>query len=184
MRSGRFAALVSIYLLVSLFLPTRSEAQPEPISRSALSAVRIGRPATTGSLAASGARATRASERDRVLSLGMKSGTFLGAVDGAAMVRHVCADNDPDFGVLCPLGVVTLFAGTGAVGGSLTGIVIAPTVHGSKWKNILKGMAVGTLMGGVMAKTADAHGKQIAWALLGNAAQGVGTAAIIVSRVK
>ena len=114
----------------------------------------------------------------------MISGTMLGAAGGGAMVHHICADNEPDFGVLCPLGVVSLFAGGGALGGILTGAVIAPTVHGPKWKNILKGMAIGTLMGGVMAKAGDAHGKQIAWALLGNAAQGAGTAAIIVSTVK
>jgi hypothetical protein len=176
MQSRKFPALV--FICVSIFWPIRSDAQVQTVSQ-------LSRDASgTRPLLSSAARRAVASERDRVLRLGMISGTVFGAAGGGLLVHHICADNEPDYGLLCPVAVVTTFAGAGALGGILTAAAIAPTVHGPKWKNILKGIGIGTLMGGITAKTGAAHGKQIAWAVLGNAAAGAGTAAIIVARVR
>ena len=143
-----------VLLLVILFWPVRSEAQVQP------------------------------TERHKAVSLGIMSGTLLGAAGGGLMSHHICANNSPAFGMLCPAGVVTLLAGAGGFEGILTGLVVGPTVHGSKWKSVLKGAVIGTVMGGVLAKTGGAHGKQIGWALLGSAAHGAGTSAIIMTRMR
>ena len=145
-----------VLVLVSLFWPIRSEAQAQTISQSA--------------------------ERHKVVKLGMISGFALGAVGGGAIVHHVCTNNNPDFGMLCPVGVVSLFAGAGSLTGILTGLAVAPTVHGPAWKNILMGTVIGAAMGGIFAKAGYAHGRQIAWTLVGSAAQGAGTSAIISAR--
>jgi hypothetical protein len=176
MQSQKFAALVVIY--VSIFWPIRSYAQVQTVSQ--LSRGTSG----TRPLLSSAARPAVASERDRVFRLGMISGTVLGAAGGGLRARHICNDSALDYSLLCPAVVVTAFTGAGVLGGILTAAVIAPTVHGPKWKNILKGIGMGTLMGGITAKAGAAHGRQITWALLGNVAVGAGTAAIIVARVR
>jgi hypothetical protein len=177
MQSRNFAALVVIY--VSIFWPIRSYAQVQTVSQ-------LSREEASGAppLLSSAAGRAVASERERVFRLGMISGTVFGAVGGGLLAHHICRDNEPDFGILCPVGVVTVFAGAGALGGILTAAVIAPTVHGPKWKNVLKGAGIGMLMGGITAKAGGAHGRQITWAVLGNAGAGAGTAAFIVARMR
>jgi hypothetical protein len=176
MQSRKFAALV--FIVVSILWPIRSDAQVQAVSQLSRDA------SSTGALLSNAARQAVASERKRVLRLGMVSGTLFGAAGGSLLVHHVCTNNEPDFDLLCPVAVVTASAGVGAFGGIVTAAVIAPTVHGAKWKNILKGIGIGTLMGGVTAKAGAAHGRQITWALLGNAGAGAGTAAIVVARVR
>jgi hypothetical protein len=182
MHFPKFLAVCFAIVLSSLASPSRSEAQVEPNSEPARSTAEARGFSDIRRLSANRPPPAIASERNRVLRIGEISGAVLGAVGGGLTVHHICAVND--YGVLCPVAVVTLFATTGLVQGILTGAVVAPTVHGSKWKNVLKGIAVGTVMGGAVAKAGDAHGKQIAWAVLGYAAQGGGTAAIIAARMR
>src|SRR5205085_4496951 len=126
MQPRTLTVVVTLGVSVALYYPRHAEAQA--MCRFSLAAVQLDGAGTTRQVVASGAQPRVASERDKVLRLGMISGTMLGAAGGGAMVHHICADNEPDFGVLCPLGVVSLFAGGGALGGILTGAVIAPTV--------------------------------------------------------
>src|SRR5438105_2009231 len=133
------------FVLVFLFCPIRSEAQVQTISQSSRSALAVGNAHPASSLLSSAARPAVVSERQKVIKLGLISGTVLGAVGGGLVVHHICANNDPDFGILCPIGVVTAFGGFGGVAGILTGLAIAPTVHGPRWKNVLKGIVIGTV---------------------------------------